>query len=145
MKAFILSFDEHSWEEEAFKDQIAESVRRVRSPGWREATRREASCLKFEEAAVSSIEGFADMSRRQTAEAFGGKVLKIVKPVTASLKALLKTHDAKLVRAWAYGFEGNHNDTEFIVGLEPAANVAKRKRTPAKRAPAKRSSAKRSR
>lgn len=119
---FVLSLGEHDWDEEQMADIPAaqqEALRRVREDGWREAKPGEHPDLNAPEARLSTLAAFRELVDAQLDEMIEGApfVTEVIAAVCERAADLLESKKAELVAGWAHGFEGNHNDTMFLLRL----------------------------
>jgi hypothetical protein len=118
---FVLSLDEHEWSEELMDDleaAHAEAMRRV-AGGFREAKAGESSSLGDPEAQLTSLEGYREIVETQLDEMLEGApfVADVIAAVCERAARLVEDKKARIKAGWAYGFEGNHNDTTFLLRL----------------------------
>ncbi len=119
---FVLSLGEHDWDEEQMEDEQAartEALRRVKEEGWREVPASESSDLDTTEARMNDLASFRALAEAQLEEMLEGSpfVAEIITAVCDRAAELLKAKNATLEAGWVYGFEGNHNDTTFLLRL----------------------------
>jgi hypothetical protein len=119
---FVLSLSEHDWEEEQLADLDAtrlEALRRVRDDGWREAKPGEYRDLGTPEAQMTSLERFRELVDSQLNEMVEDApfVAEVIAAVCERAAVLVESKKARVTAGWAYGFEGNHNDTTFLLRL----------------------------
>jgi hypothetical protein len=119
---FVLTLGEHDWDEEQMEDEQAarvEALRRVNEEGWRKVPAGKSKELAEPEAQMQDLASFRALAEAQLEEMLEGSpfVAEVITAVCDRAAELIKAKNATLRAGWAYGFEGNHNDTTFLLRL----------------------------